>query len=157
MGGFMRAARTSWSAWICVNRNALQTISIVRAKAAECAALQTLRAVQSAGKIAPAFGVRRIPPLLLCRSLAGSELARRCNLARSSQPAHLGCYRVMTAVIERSATPKVTATSSRLLPLDALRGFDMFWIMGGDMLLRSLPKIHNSPLTQFFANQMEHC
>jgi len=46
---------------------------------------------------------------------------------------------------------------ARLLSLDALRGFDMFWIMGGDMILRSLPKIHNSPFTRLLAGQMEHC
>src|ERR1043165_9638641 len=33
-------------------------------KAAECAALQRLRPVRAAAKFAPAFGVRRIPPLL---------------------------------------------------------------------------------------------
>lgn len=29
--------------------------------------------------------------------------------------------------------------------------------MGGDMILRSLPKIHDSPFTRALANQMEHC
>ena len=28
--------------------------------------------------------------------------------------------------------------SPRLVSLDALRGFDMWWIIGGDLLLRSL-------------------
>src|SRR5262245_62116679 len=63
----------------------------------------------------------------------------------------------MTALLETPVAPKVNATSARLLSLDALRGFDMFWIMGGDMLLRSLPKIHDSPWTQFLAGQMQHC
>jgi predicted acyltransferase len=45
----------------------------------------------------------------------------------------------------------------RLAYLDALRGFDMFWIMGGDMIFRSLPKIHDSALTRALAAQMEHC
>ncbi|SRR6266481_4610683 len=48
-------------------------------------------------------------------------------------------------------------TVSRLISLDALRGFDMFWIMGGDMILRSLPKIHDSTFTRALAAQMEHC
>ena len=55
---------------------------------------------------------------------------------------------------------QVTASSaitSRLLSLDALRGFDMFWIMGGDMIFRSLPKIHDSTLTRALADQMQHC
>jgi predicted acyltransferase len=46
---------------------------------------------------------------------------------------------------------------SRLQSLDALRGFDMFWIVGGDFLVRSLPEIHESKLTRALAGQMEHC
>ena len=43
------------------------------------------------------------------------------------------------------------------MSIDALRGFDMFWIVGGDYLLRSLPAIHDSPFTRALAAQMEHC
>ncbi len=43
------------------------------------------------------------------------------------------------------------------MSLDALRGFDMFWIVGGDFLIRSLPKIHDSTITRALAGQMEHC
>jgi predicted acyltransferase len=46
---------------------------------------------------------------------------------------------------------------TRLTSLDALRGFDMFWIMGGDMIVRSLPKIQESSFTRGLAGQMEHC
>jgi predicted acyltransferase len=45
----------------------------------------------------------------------------------------------------------------RLVSLDALRGFDMFWITGGDLMLRSLPKIYDCRATRFLAGQMEHC
>ena len=45
----------------------------------------------------------------------------------------------------------------RLASVDALRGFDMFWIIGGDMIIRSLPKIHDSTFTRGLAAQMEHC
>src|SRR5437762_7462826 len=83
------------------------------AKAAECAALQRLRQVQGAAKFAPAFGVRRIPPLLLRRSLASRDLApHRCPwVAERSEPPHVGCYHVMTANV----------APARLLSLDALR------------------------------------
>lgn len=54
-------------------------------------------------------------------------------------------------------TSPPSAESGRLLSLDALRGFDMFWIIGGDYLIRSLPKIHDGWLTQKLAAQMEHC
>jgi predicted acyltransferase len=45
----------------------------------------------------------------------------------------------------------------RFMSVDALRGFDMFWIIGGDHLIRSLPKAHDSALTRTLAAQMEHC
>lgn len=46
---------------------------------------------------------------------------------------------------------------ARFTAVDALRGFDMFWIVGGDVLIRALPKLHDSPLTRGLAEQMEHC
>jgi predicted acyltransferase len=41
--------------------------------------------------------------------------------------------------------------------VDALRGFDIFWIMGGDFIVRSLPKIRDSSAARRLAAQMEHC
>ena len=38
-----------------------------------------------------------------------------------------------------------TIPSTRLMSLDALRGFDMFWIIGGDHLLRALATLSGSP------------
>ncbi len=32
--------------------------------------------------------------------------------------------------------PETPRPASRILSIDALRGFDMFWIMGGDRLVR---------------------
>ena len=63
------------------------------------------------------------------------------------------------AVEKASAAPTGTETlkSGRLVSVDALRGFDMFWILGGDYLIRSLQKIHNSSFTRELAAQMEHC
>jgi predicted acyltransferase len=43
------------------------------------------------------------------------------------------------------------------MSVDALRGFDMFWILGGDYVVRSLPGIHDSTLTRGLTAQMEHC
>ena len=45
----------------------------------------------------------------------------------------------------------------RVVSVDALRGFDMFWIIGGDHVVRSLPDISDTPLTRALAGQMEHC
>src|ERR1051325_441978 len=51
-------------------------------------------------------------------------------------------------------------TSSRLVSLDALRGFDMFWILGADALIEAFGKMQAAPSVhkplQFFAVQMEH-
>ena len=60
-----------------------------------------------------------------------------------------------TGQASATTTPK-SETSERLVSLDALRGWDMFWIMGGDLLVRSLPKIHDNPVTRTLAEQMEH-
>jgi predicted acyltransferase len=43
------------------------------------------------------------------------------------------------------------------MSVDALRGFDMFWIVGGDHLIRSLVKVHDCQATRQLATQMEHC
>src|SRR6195952_700776 len=45
---------------------------------------------------------------------------------------------------------------TRLYSLDALRGFDMFWIMGADELLYSISHATNSPFWNAIANQFTH-
>ena len=49
-----------------------------------------------------------------------------------------------------------TAPSQRLYSLDALRGFDMFWIMGAEGIVHSMSKATGSPFWQAFADQMTH-
>ena len=44
----------------------------------------------------------------------------------------------------------------RLISLDALRGFDMFWILGGDAAMRALGKIAPVPPLPTLAGQFEH-
>jgi predicted acyltransferase len=46
--------------------------------------------------------------------------------------------------------------TERLLTIDALRGFDMFWIIGGDQLARALGKWWGTPAAETFAEQFEH-
>ena len=46
--------------------------------------------------------------------------------------------------------------TSRLMALDALRGFDMFWILGGDSLARALDKMDKNPVTETVSNQLSH-
>jgi predicted acyltransferase len=47
-------------------------------------------------------------------------------------------------------------TAPRLMSLDALRGFDMFWIIGGDAFFRALAPIFPGPITGSFVRQLEH-
>ena len=44
----------------------------------------------------------------------------------------------------------------RLVSIDALRGFDMFWIVGGDRLARGLAAWWNTPESLRFAEQFKH-
>ncbi len=46
--------------------------------------------------------------------------------------------------------------STRVLSIDALRGFDMFWIIGGGVLLESLVHVWNHPITRTIEQQLEH-
>jgi predicted acyltransferase len=45
---------------------------------------------------------------------------------------------------------------TRLYSLDALRGFDMFWIIGGEEIFHSMAHITNSPFWNFLSLQFTH-
>jgi predicted acyltransferase len=55
---------------------------------------------------------------------------------------------------EKTSPPAPGAT--RLLSLDALRGFDMFWIVGADGLVEALRKISDTGPIKLLADQLEH-
>ena len=55
-----------------------------------------------------------------------------------------------------AASPPVPAPSSRLMSVDALRGFIMFWIIGADALFYALDKISDRGIIKFFATQLDH-
>ncbi|MDO3626447.1 acyltransferase family protein [Mucilaginibacter sp. BT774] len=44
----------------------------------------------------------------------------------------------------------------RLLSLDALRGFDMFWIMSGEQIVHTLAKVTQWPLLLWLSGQLHH-
>ncbi|HZW29468.1 MAG TPA: DUF5009 domain-containing protein [Isosphaeraceae bacterium] len=50
----------------------------------------------------------------------------------------------------------VGSQPERLTSIDALRGFDMFWIVGGDDIARALGKWWGTPAGRRFADQFEH-
>jgi predicted acyltransferase len=47
-------------------------------------------------------------------------------------------------------------TIKRLYSLDALRGFDMFWIMGGEGIFIGLASLTGWPVFKWWAEQLEH-
>ncbi len=47
-------------------------------------------------------------------------------------------------------------TSKRLYSLDALRGFDMFWIMGGEGIFIALASLTGWPVFKWCATQLDH-
>ena len=59
-----------------------------------------------------------------------------------------------TAAHETHPTPESLPPGQRLVSLDALRGFDMFWIIGGEGLIQALPG--DGPVISFIKDQFEH-
>lgn len=61
-----------------------------------------------------------------------------------------------TAVPDPPASASQSGSNNRLLSLDALRGFDMFWILGADGLVRGLKALDDTASTRFLAGQLTH-
>src|SRR5579872_4797526 len=59
------------------------------------------------------------------------------------------------AAVAETGTPAKPQTR-RLMSLDALRGFDMFWIVGGEELVHALYKGWPNGLTGLLHAQMDH-
>ena len=55
-----------------------------------------------------------------------------------------------------SPIPAASGTPSRLASLDALRGFDLFWICGADAFGHAFLKAANGPVSHAIADQLEH-
>ncbi len=53
-------------------------------------------------------------------------------------------------------TPAASPTATRIVAIDALRGFDMFWIAGGRELLLAFVTIFKNPPPDWLAHQFEH-
>ena len=55
-----------------------------------------------------------------------------------------------------TTTNLIDKNSGRLYSLDALRGFDMFWIMGAEEIVHSLFKATNNSFFEAFSIQLSH-
>jgi len=54
------------------------------------------------------------------------------------------------------STTDVSARPPRILSVDALRGFDMFWIIGGEQVAEALEKISGGAVLSAFTEQLKH-
>jgi predicted acyltransferase len=57
---------------------------------------------------------------------------------------------------EAEPAAPTAAGRDRLMSLDALRGFDMFWILGADSFVYALQETSRTAPTQFLATQLDH-
>ena len=55
-----------------------------------------------------------------------------------------------------SLAPAAQPAPARLVSLDALRGFDMMWIMGADALGNAFAHLNGGPLARLAATQLDH-
>jgi predicted acyltransferase len=55
-----------------------------------------------------------------------------------------------------AVSPAAPVATQRLMSVDALRGFDMFWIVGAGSLVSALNKMSQTGPTKFLATQLEH-
>jgi predicted acyltransferase len=63
----------------------------------------------------------------------------------------------MTTATSAVSTPPTASTASqRVVSVDALRGFDMFWIVGGEWIVEALKEASPNPVTNFLSRQLEH-
>jgi len=62
----------------------------------------------------------------------------------------------LEASSEVAPSPATAAGAGRLDSLDALRGFDMFWIIGGGAIVEGLAKAVNVPALNAIVPQLEH-
>src|SRR5882724_4315634 len=59
-------------------------------------------------------------------------------------------------MLRMTQTTIQTNPTQRLYSLDALRGFDMFWIAGGEEIFHSLARITGNSFWQTLSDQFEH-
>jgi predicted acyltransferase len=59
-------------------------------------------------------------------------------------------------VLAPPAAQVPTASSKRLISIDALRGFDMFWIIGGGEIFEHLVRVRSNAFTRTVHDQLQH-
>jgi predicted acyltransferase len=64
--------------------------------------------------------------------------------------------RITASPLRIVSTDKTSGKAQRLYSLDALRGFDMFWIMSGEGVVHALAKATNWPVLLWMSGQLHH-
>jgi predicted acyltransferase len=62
----------------------------------------------------------------------------------------------MSSLSDGESPATEPSAPERLMSIDALRGFDMFWIAGGDDIAKAVARWWNTPASKTFAEQFEH-
>ena len=55
-----------------------------------------------------------------------------------------------------TTTPGIATSSNRLESLDALRGFDMLWIAGGDFFGVAFDRLNGGVISKFLGYELKH-
>jgi predicted acyltransferase len=83
-------------------------------------------------------------------SLSGGQSRPSCRTTTDK------IVRLTEIHMAESKTEKPDASNQRLRSLDALRGFDMFWIMGGEDIVHAAAALTGWSGFVWFARQLEH-
>jgi len=70
-------------------------------------------------------------------------------------PAAHGLH-AMTRQEENAAAVPVAGDHRRLMSVDALRGFDMFWIVGAEALVYAFNRMSRTPVSRWLETQLQH-
>ena len=60
------------------------------------------------------------------------------------------------ATLEQPVAEPRPLVHGRLLSLDALRGFDMFWIIGGQEIIKGMAQVFPGEVSELAVLQLEH-
>jgi predicted acyltransferase len=95
------------------------------------------------------------------RHRRGRPLTPRINMSNQSEPttpAEPQPKRPLSAKPEEVAgpPPAAVARTGRVVAIDALRGFDMFFIIGGEAFLMAIPVLFGQAVPAWLTHQMEH-
>ena len=104
---------------------------------------------------------------LISQAFALAQILFRVDMpfSFSERLPHPGPWPIVKTCCQYPVPPKAPARQpgsprlpppQHLLSVDALRGFDMFWIIGASSLVYALERMSSTPVTRFLAAQLEH-